>query len=1203
MKECLIEFSLACSRRTALVALALLCFAGLAANALATGSPAQYLKQPDSWFASDEARRIAANLLSHQSDLGGWPKNTDTTAAAFTGDRKELKPTFDNGATTDELRFLARLFNATRGERYRKSFELGYDYILKAQYPTGGWPQFYPSSTQYHRHITFNDSAMVRLMEFLRESYSSERYAFLDEARKQAAREAFSNGVQCILKCQIRVNGQLTAWCAQHDEKDYSPRPGRSYELVSLSGAESVGIVRLLMSLENPSPDVVRAVDAAAAWFESAKLKGIRVVAQPDAQAPKGKNRVVVNDPAAPPLWARFYEIGTNRPMFVDRDGVPKYSLAEIGYERRNGYAWYGDWAQALLATEYPAWKKRTSKRPAPRQVSGIYPHLAMFNNESECGTGAVVPWAGRLWVVTYGPHLPFGSSDKLYEITPGLEQIIRPESVGGTHANRMIHRESRQLIIGPYLIDDQSAVRVIPPRQMPGRLTGNARHLTDPANKIYYATMEEGLYEVDVHTLDVINRIKDGNAAPPGQANEAHPATLSSKLPGYHGKGFYAGQGRVVYANNGEQGSRALVDPTIPSGALAEWRGEGDWQLVRRNQFTEVTGPGGLHGNPRPDTDPIWSIGWDARSLILMVLDSGEWHAYRLPKGSHCYDGAHGWNTEWPRIRDIGPEGKPDLLMTMHGTFWRFPATFSRANSAGLAPRSTYLKVVGDFCRWGDDVVLGCDDTAKSEFLNKTRLKGNLAAPGQSQSNLRFLKPEQLDQLGPALGRGAVWLDDPVKADVPSDPFLFAGYKHRSLHLAHDGAEAVTFTLEVDARGNGTWTRLRAIEVPARGYAWVEFKPKEAGAWVRLRADHDCARATAFFQYRNADPRPASAAAMFDGLARPGDRALSGGLLYARGANLRTLRFAAQRAGARVSSPAAAPTEIPGAKNGALPADVPAAGEDTRAPGTWATPQDLGCYDLDASLQLRRVDDPQGEQWMEQHVAIPRDVLTVDTASVLVVDDQGRRWRLPKGDPAFDRPGALGAERIDREVVTERDLLNCHGTFYELPAVNAGGFAKVRPIATHNRRITDYASYRGLLVMSGIADDAPAGNRRIIRSDDGKCALWVGAVDDLWQLGKPRGQGGPWSESAVRAGVPSDPYLMTGYDRKELRLSHTAAVPVRFHIEVDFAGTGQWAAYREFTVPAGKPLKHRFPDNFSAYWVRLVCDRDATATASFEYR
>jgi PelA/Pel-15E family pectate lyase len=232
---------------------------------------------------------------------------------------------------------------------------------LPAQYPTGGWPQFYPPGTGYHRHITFNDDAMVRLMQLLREVATADRYGFVDADRRAAARRAFDRGVECILRCQVRVGDKLTAWCAQHDEKDYRPRPGRSYELVSLSGAESVGIVRLLMSLDDPSPEVVRAVEGAVAWFEAVPLRGVRQVVEKDAQSPRGWNKVLVKDLSAPPLWARFYEIGTNRPLFADRDGVAKYDLAAIGYERRNGYAWLGTWPQKLLAEEYPAWKK---KRP-----------------------------------------------------------------------------------------------------------------------------------------------------------------------------------------------------------------------------------------------------------------------------------------------------------------------------------------------------------------------------------------------------------------------------------------------------------------------------------------------------------------------------------------------------------------------------------------------------------------------------------------------------------------------------------------------------------------------------------------------------------------------------------------------------------------------------------------------------------------------
>jgi pectate lyase len=340
----------------ALPVLAALMFVSQAA---AASGPAKYLKKRADWFAGAEAREIAANILSYQADLGGWPKNIDTTRATFKGDRKELKPTFDNDATTDELRFLARIFNATKDARYQSAFQKGLDYILKAQYPTGGWPQFAPPPKTYHRYITFNDNAMVRLLEFLREIYSTEVYTFVDEEHRRAARTAFERGIACILKCQIKVDGKLTAWCAQHDAKDYSPRPGRSYELVSQSGAESVPIVRLLMSLDNPSPEVVRAVDGAVAWFESAKLNGIRQVVVKDEKGPRGTNKIVVKDPSAPPLWARFSEIGTNRPIFSDRDGIAKHDLAEIGYERRNGYAWLGTWPQKLLADEYPAWKRK----------------------------------------------------------------------------------------------------------------------------------------------------------------------------------------------------------------------------------------------------------------------------------------------------------------------------------------------------------------------------------------------------------------------------------------------------------------------------------------------------------------------------------------------------------------------------------------------------------------------------------------------------------------------------------------------------------------------------------------------------------------------------------------------------------------------------------------------------------------------------
>ncbi len=801
----------------------------------------------------------------------------------------------------------------------------------------------------------------------------------------------------------------------------------------------------------------------------------------------------------------------------------------------------------------------------APQEWSGIYPNLATHNNEGECGTGAVVPWADRLWVISYGPHLPYGSSDKLYEITPELQQIVRPESVGGTPANRLIHAESNQLFIGPYIIDARRNVRVIPPQLMPGRLTGNARHLTDPANKIYYATMEDGLYEVDVHTLLVKGLIKEiMNKPKPGQTAEVNPATITSTLPGYHGKGLYSGQGQLVLANNGERSPLALTDPTIVSGALGSWNGEGNWSLIRRNQFTEVTGPGGIRGNPHPEKDPLWTIGWDYRSLILMVMEEGKWTSYRLPKASHTYDGAHGWNTEWPRIREVGEPGR--MLMTMHGMFWNFPADFSAKHSAGIAPRSTYLKIIGDFARWNERLVFGCDDAAKSEFLNKRPIKGTLSAPGQSQSNLWFTSLDTPDKLGPPLGHGGVWVHEPIKAGAPSDAFLLAGFSKRAVFLGHDGAKETTFTLEVDTRGDGNWTAALVTKVAAGDAgSWLELPETLQGAWVRVTSSRDLTQGTALFQYANADPRGTMVDAIFEGLSTVADKDSLGAFVLTRGGNTRTL--------------------------GVLSAKM-TDGETT--PGDF--------YELNAEMKLVKNPDAKVREFYLKNTEIPKGVVTADDASVIYVERQ-THWRLPRSEFAgFDGLLAKSTLRKAREAVTERDLFQAHGTFYELPALNAGGAVRIRPIATSAVAAHDFCSYRGLLVLTGVNDAAKSDNRHIIRSDDGQAAVWVGAIDDLWKLGKPRGHGGPWKNSVVVAGQPSDPYLMTGYDHKTLTLENHGEVETTITVELDAAGDGRFAAYQSFKLPPGAKLSHAFPAWVNAYWVRTVSSAATKASAQLAY-
>ena len=362
--------------------------------------------RPHGFYATKEAICIADNVLAYQRPCGGWSKNTSRIAdtglsdadretirkeeatAAKRYDRRNCRryshkaATIDNDATYTEVRFLAKVHSATRLDRFRAGCLKGIDYLLAAQYPNGGWPQCYPNLADYGGHITFNDNAMIGVMRVLREiAEGRAAFAFVDEARRGKAKTAFQKGVDCILRCQIVVQGRPTAWCQQHDAKTLEPRGARIYEKPSISSAESVGVIRFLMSIDPPEPTVVQAVQAAVAWFDDAKLTGIRLIKKHDASKKKvyqipirenpagsvktmrfegtGKDRIVVDDPTAPPMWSRFHEIGTNKPIFCGWDGVVRYSLAEIDYERRVRYSWYNSAAVSLLARDYPAWQKK----------------------------------------------------------------------------------------------------------------------------------------------------------------------------------------------------------------------------------------------------------------------------------------------------------------------------------------------------------------------------------------------------------------------------------------------------------------------------------------------------------------------------------------------------------------------------------------------------------------------------------------------------------------------------------------------------------------------------------------------------------------------------------------------------------------------------------------------------------------------------
>ncbi len=924
--------------------------------------------------------------------------------------------------------------------------------------------------------------------------------------------------------------------------------------------------------------------------------------------------------------------------------------------------------------------------------ISGVYPHLTAYGiysqngghyipGHNECGIGAIVPWAGKLWMVNYAPHQPNGSEHKLFSIGEDLQSLtVHPESVGGTPAGRMIHAESNQLLIAHYLIDAEGNVRVISPADMPMRVTAITRHLTDPENMVYYVDMEGAIWEANVHTLAVKRLFK-------------------KPVPGWHGKGAYVSQGRLVVSNNGELHAGTYDDLVVGGaaknseerGVLAEYDGE-NWKIIERRQYTEVTGPNGIAGGS-DGNDPIWTMGWDRRSVRLKVLDDGTWHTYLLPKAAFCNDASHGWYTEWPRIREI-TDGR--WMMDMHGMFFDFPKTFTSQNSAGIKPIGSHLRYIPDFCAWNDKLVLATDETS---------IQGNHLA-GQPQTNLWFGNYEDLKEWGPASGYGGPWIEDKVTANTPSDPFLVTGFDRRVLHLATgrtkpvDGdaalrasdqleirsmpdrlavlprvtvprgdwhraakgysfdvdqpvtvflavdqrgnptldpawkltdmalfwgknfqdvvyqrsfepgtitipenatehqpgsfgmphtafvlasnsselniktdrssivtrpaeqriasndATPVTFALQVDRRGDGNWVDYESVEVPAAGYVAYELPEDFDAIWLRLKTNRDCV-ATAYLHQTSAefvDGKESENQTLFAGLASLHDDQARSALVYAaqRNRNLRVI-----------------------------------ASEDRFFDFT-KTGFEFKADAADPKLAKLLSVDPQ---------------FTVDEASV-ILKHGGKRLRLPKGNAAYDKPFASGWPRDVREVESERVLANIHGTFYEVPLVINGAppaFNLMRPVSSHAKQIADFCTWNGLLVLTGVRADAE-NDGHVFADAKQDAALWFGGIDDLWKFGKPVGHGGPWLNTKVKAGQPSDPYLMKGYDRKTLSLSHGSDEAVTMHVEVDITGDGHWHRYKSFDVPKSETLEYSFPSAFSAAWVRFVSSNATTATAQLNY-
>lgn len=344
-------------------------------------------RHPEAWYASTEALQIARNMVSYQIPDGGWSKNIDMMSGARApGERYDtnnldrysepgdfdapLDPnwnyiaTLDNDATWSQIRFLAHVTTAlleahrdTEAAPFRASVERGVEYLLNAQYPNGGWPQVWPLEGLYHDAITINDDAMLHAVEILRDVVDgAPDYRFLPRRLARRAGPAAERGIGCLLKLQITEHGVKTAWAQQYDALTLVPTSARNYEMAALTSDESVPIVEFFMSLADPTPAEVAAVRDAAAWFKKVEIFGYRWGSGnffADRRSPEG--RKLEKDPGAGPIWSRFYKIGTDKPIFGDRDKTVHDDVNDLSRERRNGYAWFNTEGVDMLA-EYKTW-------------------------------------------------------------------------------------------------------------------------------------------------------------------------------------------------------------------------------------------------------------------------------------------------------------------------------------------------------------------------------------------------------------------------------------------------------------------------------------------------------------------------------------------------------------------------------------------------------------------------------------------------------------------------------------------------------------------------------------------------------------------------------------------------------------------------------------------------------------------------------
>jgi PelA/Pel-15E family pectate lyase len=318
-------------------------------------------------FSAQVKDTLADKMMVYQLPNGGWGKhNSDKKNVDYTLkiDPKLLKiikandndlATIDNNATSKEINGLIKAYSTTKNQAYLKSAEKGIQYLLSMQYENGGFPQYFPNSAIYRKQVTYNDNAMINVLTILYNiSEGKEGFDAVNSQLKEKSKVALQKGIACILKTQIPQNGKLSIWADQYNEVTLKPEKARAFEPMSLATGESVNIVKFLM-MQPVTPEIEKSIKSAVQWFKDSKIDGYTY----NVSKEREKAIRTLSKKEGSAVWARFYDIPTNKPVFGDRDGSVKFNYEEVSEERRMGYSWYNEAGTKLIENEFPKWLKR----------------------------------------------------------------------------------------------------------------------------------------------------------------------------------------------------------------------------------------------------------------------------------------------------------------------------------------------------------------------------------------------------------------------------------------------------------------------------------------------------------------------------------------------------------------------------------------------------------------------------------------------------------------------------------------------------------------------------------------------------------------------------------------------------------------------------------------------------------------------------